>query len=247
MKVGVVFGGMSTEKEVSVMSAKSVLDHLDKEKYEIFPIFIDAEGIWYEYEGMKKIDMVVEYLKKMDVIFPVLHGLYGEDGTIQGMFELLKIPYVGCKVLASSVGMDKVYTKNIFEKAKINQAKYVYVKKYENTDKYIYIDDEYNESIVNLHEIPNIVKTKTNYPVFVKPSNSGSSVGVNKAENDEITHWYNRICSLRTASASAKAMTPPAKWAQRKYLIFLPLQKNVGSQIRKSRFREPTVAHFFVA
>ena len=185
MRVGVVFGGMSTEKDISVMSAKSVLNHLDKNKYEIFPIFIDSDGNWYEYDGMKKIVTVVEFLKSMDVIFPVLHGLYGEDGTIQGMFEMLKIPYVGCRVLASSVGMDKVYTKNIFEKAKINQAKYVYIKKYEGYDKYIYIDDEYNEKDVNLEDIHHIVEEKINYPVFIKPSNSGSSVGVNKAENYE--------------------------------------------------------------
>ncbi len=190
MKVGVVFGGMSTEKDISVMSAKSVLNHLDREKYEIFPIFIDADGNWYEYEGMKKIQTVVEYLKNMDVIFPVLHGLYGEDGTIQGMFEMLKIPYVGCKVLASSVGMDKVYTKNIFEKAKINQAKYVYVKKYNGVDNYIYIDDEFNENPVSLEEVPAIVKNKIDYPVFIKPSNSGSSVGVNKAENDDELKRY---------------------------------------------------------
>lgn len=185
MKLGVVFGGMSTEKDVSVMSAKSVLNNLNKEKYEIFPIFIDENGIWYEYDKMKKIENVMEYLKNMDVIFPVLHGLYGEDGTIQGMFEMLKIPYVGCKVLASSVGMDKVYTKNVFEKAKINQAKYVYVKKYKDTNLYIYIDDEFNEKTLELKDITKIVKNKIDFPVFVKPSNSGSSVGVNKAENDE--------------------------------------------------------------
>ena len=190
MKLGVVFGGMSTEKDVSVMSAKSVLANLNKEKYEIYQIFIDADGTWYEYEGMKKIENVGQYLKSMDVIFPVLHGLYGEDGTIQGMFELLKIPYVGCKVLASSVGMNKVYTKNIFEKAKINQAKYVYLKKYNNSDKYIYVDDEYNENIFELDEIPSIVCKKIYYPVFVKPSNSGSSVGVNKATNDEELKEY---------------------------------------------------------
>ena len=128
INLGVIFGGMSTENEVSVKSAKSVLNNLDLEKYNIFPIYIDKDGIWYQYNDNKKIENIIEYLKKLDVVFPVLHGLYGEDGTIQGLLELLKIPYVGCKVLASSVGMDKVYTKIIFEKAEINQAKYIYIK-----------------------------------------------------------------------------------------------------------------------
>lgn len=183
-KLGVIFGGMSTENEVSVKSGISVLNNLNKEKYDIFPIYIDKDGVWYNYNSMKKIENIVEYLKNIDVVFPVLHGLYGEDGTIQGMLELLKIPYVGCGVLASSIGMDKAYTKVIFEKAKINQAKYLYVKKYKE-DKFIYIDENLNETKIDLNELINIVNKKIKYPIFVKPSNSGSSVGVNKAENDE--------------------------------------------------------------
>ena len=149
-KLGVVFGGMSTENEVSKLSAKSILDNLDKDKYEIYPIYIDTNGEWFKYEENKKIDNVMEYLKSLDVVFPVLHGLYGEDGTIQGLLEILQIPYVGCKVLASSVGMDKAYTKIIFEKAKINQAKYVYIKKYENQENYIYVDENFNERSINI-------------------------------------------------------------------------------------------------
>lgn len=120
----------------------------------------------------------------MDIVFPVLHGLYGEDGTIQGLFEIAGIKYVGCKVLASNVGMDKAYTKIIFEKAKINQAKYLYVKKYENS-KYIYVDKNMDEISINIDELVNLVEEQINYPIFVKPSNSGSSVGVNKSENKE--------------------------------------------------------------
>lgn len=106
-KLGVIFGGMSTENEVSVVSANSILNNLDKEKYEIYPIYIGKDGTWYEYskksddiqlgqfvEHGKEIENVMKYLKNLDIIFPVLHGLYGEDGTIQGLFELLKIPYV---------------------------------------------------------------------------------------------------------------------------------------------------------
>lgn len=183
INLGVIFGGMSTENEVSVKSAKSVLNNLDLEKYNIFPIYIDKYGIWYQYNDNKKIENIIEYLKKLDVVFPVLHGLYGEDGTIQGLLELLKIPYVGCKVLASSVGMDKVYTKIIFEKAEINQAKYIYIKHCKN-DKYLYIDEKMNEFEIDLNDIVDLVNKKIKYPVFIKPSNSGSSVGVNKAKND---------------------------------------------------------------
>lgn len=194
IKIGVIFGGMSTENEVSCISGASVIKHLNKEKYNIFPIYIDKIGNWYkvkiediekfeELENKEHIENITEYLKQMDVIFPVLHGLYGEDGTIQGLFELLKIPYVGCGVLASSVGMDKVYTKLIFEKANINQAEYIYIRKY--NEKYIYIDEEFNERILELEDIAKITNDKLRFPVFVKPSNSGSSVGINKAHNIE--------------------------------------------------------------
>ena len=185
MNLGVIFGGRSTENEVSVKSAKSILQNLSKDKYTIFPIYIDKDGKWYEYKEMKIIENISNYLKQMDVVFPVLHGLYGEDGTIQGMFEILDIPYVGCGVFASSVGMDKVYTKVIFEKAKINQARYVYIKKYKNESQYILVDEEFNECKLEINDLINIIKRKIKYPLFIKPSNSGSSIGVNKAENDE--------------------------------------------------------------
>ena len=193
LKLGVIFGGMSTENEVSCVSGISVIKHLNKEKYEINPIYIDKKGNWFklkiediekegeERENRKTILNIIEYIKEMDVIFPVLHGLYGEDGTIQGLFELLKVPYVGCGVLASSVGMDKAYTKVIFDKANINQTKYVYIRKY-NGD-YIYVDEKFDEQILSIDEISKIVIDKLKFPMFIKPSNSGSSVGINKAHN----------------------------------------------------------------
>lgn len=199
LKLGVILGGMSSEHDVSITSGTSVIKKLDKEKYEIYPIYIDKQGNWYEYtknldeievlevgrqiEEKREITNVIEYLQECDVIFPVLHGLYGEDGTIQGFLELLKKPYVGCKVLGSSIGMDKVYTKVIFDRANINQAKYLYIKKTEQG--YIYIDKEFNEYSYSLNEIAEIVKKELGYPVYVKPSNSGSSVGINKAHNEE--------------------------------------------------------------
>ena len=195
-KLGVVFGGMSTENEVSVVSAESILNNLDREKYEVFPIYIDKQGNWWKYiengqkrefgarvENKEKIENLIEYLKNLDVIFPVLHGLYGEDGTIQGLFELLKIPYVGCRVLASSVGMDKVYTKIVFEKAGLNQTPYEYVRKYKNN--YIYVDKNFNENIMTLKEVVEKITKNLKFPMFVKPSNSGSSVGVRKADTLE--------------------------------------------------------------
>lgn len=204
LKLGVIFGGMSTEHDVSITSGTSVIKNLDKEKYEIYPLYIDKDGNWYEYsKNINDIDVVdveeeikektkiinpIEYLQECDVIFPVLHGLYGEDGTIQGMLELINKPYVGCRVLSSSVCMDKVYSKFIFENSNIDQAKYLYIKSFK--DKYIYIDKEFNEKIVTIDEINSLVEKKLRYPVFIKPSNSGSSIGINKANNKEELEKY---------------------------------------------------------
>ena len=178
IKVAVIYGGMSTEHDVSMVSAQNVIENLNAGKYDIYKIEIAKNGEWLN--NGKKIKNVVEILQKMDVVFPVLHGLYGEDGTIQGMLEMLKVPYVGCKVLASSVCMDKVYTKYILKNAKINQAKFVYIKN-ENT----YVDDDLEEMDLQNDEIIDVVNKKLGFPVFVKPSNSGSSVGVTKANNGE--------------------------------------------------------------
>lgn len=199
IKVGVIFGGQSTEHDVSIVSGTSVIKNLNKEKYEIYPIYIGKNGEWYNYtkpvheieifkigeepKELEKIENVFKELKKVDVVFPVLHGLYGEDGTIQGLLELLKIPYVGCKVLASSICMDKIYAKAIFEKAKLKQAKYITI--YAPKDGYTYIDSEFNQKEKTLEEITSIIEKELIYPVFVKPSNSGSSVGVSKATNSE--------------------------------------------------------------
>lgn len=199
LKLAVIFGGMSTEHDVSIVSGASVLNNLDKEKYEIYPIYIDKNGKWYKYIGniedlaklhvgdgisnIEKIENPIEYLKKCDIAFPVLHGLYGEDGTIQGLLELLKIKYVGCKVLASSVAMDKAYAKIIFEKAGLNQANYVYIHKID--DKYEYIDNNFNVYSMTIDEIVKKITNTLKLPVFVKPSNSGSSVGITKATTEK--------------------------------------------------------------
>lgn len=200
LKIGVIFGGTSSEHDVSKVSGTSVIKNLNKEKYDIISIYIDKDGKWYTYEkpleevtildidadvsnDIKPIDNIEKILNCVDVIFPVLHGLGGEDGSIQGLFEMFKVPYVGCGILASSVGMDKVYTKIIFEKANIKQTKYEYVRKHNNN--YIYIDKEFNEETVNLNELALKIEKNMSYPMFIKPSNSGSSVGINKVTNIE--------------------------------------------------------------
>lgn len=181
IKLGVIYGGTSTEHDVSEMSAKSVIENLDKEKYEIHEIYINKYGKWYEIKDgeQEEIYNLLWTLKELDVIFPVLHGLGGEDGTIQGMLEMLQVPYVGCGVLASSIGMDKAYMKAIFEKAKIPQAPYVYIKKKENG--YIIIKENFDEEEFKLEK----VEEKLKFPMFIKPANSGSSVGVKKANNKD--------------------------------------------------------------
>lgn len=197
MKIGIIFGGKSTEHDVSVVSGTSVIKNIDKQKYEIHPIYIEKDGTWYKYdkkleeidilkigEEVKektKIENIIEQLKKMDVIFPVLHGLDGEDGSIQGMLEMLGIPYVGCRILSSSIGLDKAYTKIVFGKANIKQAKYEYIRKFK--DKYIHVDKEFNEEILTTEEVTEKILESLKFPMFIKPSNFGSSVGISKAEN----------------------------------------------------------------
>lgn len=199
IKLAILFGGKSTEHNISVVSATSVISFLDKSKYIIYPIYIDKNGKYYKYTKdindikvlkvddeipeLEEIDNIFKYLDDIDLVFPVLHGLYGEDGTIQGMLELLGKKYVGCKVLASSICMDKVYAKIIFKTCGIDVAKSMYMKKYK--DKYIYIDDNFNRIVLDKCEINNKIEEYLRYPVFIKPSNSGSSVGVSKVSNSK--------------------------------------------------------------
>lgn len=197
-KVCILFGGKSTEHNVSIVSGTSVISNLDKKKYKIYPVYIDKEGLFYKYNkkvndikilnindtitDLELIENIFEYLKTMDVIFPLLHGINGEDGTIQGMLEIIGVPYVGCKVLSSSLCMDKVYTKVILNSCGIKQAKSMYIKKYK--DNYIYINSNFKEIKFNDKELIEYVKKYLKFPVFIKPSNSGSSVGVNKSLNE---------------------------------------------------------------
>ncbi|MBU3111558.1 D-alanine--D-alanine ligase family protein [Clostridium lacusfryxellense] len=184
-KIAILFGGQSTEHEVSRSSGASVLRNIDQSKYDIYPIGITKEGLWFEYTGaVENIEdgkwETDEYYKiadgqnllfnkEVDVVFPVLHGLFGEDGTIQGMCKLSNIPCVGPGVMASAICMDKIYTKYLLEKFNVKQADYVVVNAFEY--------DQNKELIIDK------IEKKLGYSVFIKPSNGGSSVGISKAHN----------------------------------------------------------------
>lgn len=190
-KLLLICGGQSTEHTISRMSCTSVYRELDKEKYDIALVGIDLAGEWYQLdlknedltkdswlENSKKILDVYGYIRNFDVAFPVLHGLYGEDGTIQGLLELARIPYVGCRVLGSSVSMDKIYTKMILDQAGVKQVKSVYVKR-RYDQQLVVVEKDFSEH----DNVEEIISTKLGYPCFVKASNSGSSVGCYKVND----------------------------------------------------------------
>lgn len=203
LNLAVIFGGQSSEHDISCISVQTVARAINQDAYDITYIGITKEGHWIladsiesiadgswlssETEAILSPDAARKEIilsgkdgvttKRIDVIFPVLHGMYGEDGTIQGLFEMTGIPYVGCGVLASAVGMDKVYTKIIVDDLGINQAEYVLVRA---------ADVEKAESDSSVMDIQvKRVEDKLNYPVFIKPSKAGSSKGVSKAYNRE--------------------------------------------------------------
>ena len=192
-KLLIICGGQSSEHIVSRMSCTSVLNNIHKNLYKITLVGIDKNGTWYLLDQNQKdlakdswlnnsteIKDIFELLKEHDVVFPVLHGMNGEDGTIQGLFELAGIPYVGCRVLGSSVSMDKIYTKKILDTAGIPQVKSLYVKK-RYDDKLVVVDNNFQEH----EEILNIVKKELGFPVFIKASRSGSSVGCFRCNKEE--------------------------------------------------------------
>lgn len=198
LRIGVLFGGRSGEHEVSLVSASSVIAALDRNRYEVIPIGIAPDGRWISTPdslGLLKskagLDADHEVFLapephrqglvqpggdaalQLDVVFPVLHGTYGEDGTVQGLLELADIPYVGAGVLASAVGMDKIVQKQLFVQAGLPVVKYRWFSS--RTAR------EYPASVMK------DVEKKLRYPLFVKPSNTGSSVGITKAhDRDEL-------------------------------------------------------------
>nr|WP_304219409.1 D-alanine--D-alanine ligase [Fredinandcohnia onubensis] len=198
VKLGLLYGGKSAEHKVSLQTALAVIKALDHSKYDIHPIYISEQGEWIRGNQLTgPVDDVKKLVLKeagtpispvslnaelfpaqqsvqnesIDVVFPLLHGPNGEDGTVQGLLELVNIPYVGNGVLASSAGMDKVIMKNIFGQAGLLQAKYA-----------SYIRSEWKQ---NPEEAYTKVEEELGYPCFVKPANLGSSVGISKATNRE--------------------------------------------------------------
>jgi len=203
IRVGVLFGGRSGEHEVSLVSAEHVIRALDKSKYEIIPIGISKKGTWLtqsnplnklKQDQLKelKFEKIItpdptkkslvtvinkyftaknkkfNFFKKLDIVFPILHGTYGEDGTVQGLLELANLPYVGANVLASAIGMDKVIQKKLFQQANLPTVDYIY---------FLKKDFKKNSNLT----IKKAAQLK--FPLFVKPANLGSSVGITKIYN----------------------------------------------------------------
>jgi D-alanine-D-alanine ligase len=193
LRVGVLFGGRSGEHEVSLASAASIIRGLDPQKYEAVPIGITKEGHWLIGEGAQK--MLPEVLRtgqrvvmsadptesalmpldgsprgqKLDVVFPVIHGTFGEDGTMQGLLELAGLPFVGAGVLGSAIGMDKDVAKKLMQVAGISVVPWIAVQR---------ADWEHRPK-----ETRRAVEKKFKYPVFVKPATLGSSVGMTKVHS----------------------------------------------------------------
>jgi D-alanine-D-alanine ligase len=205
IRVGVIYGGRSGEHEVSVRSARSVIEAFDRERYEVVPIAISKEGRWLSpaesaallpdsarvllpenvsgaaealtivgdpsRSGLHRLESQGRgggvAAQQLDIVFPVMHGTYGEDGTIQGLLEMAGLPYVGCGVLASSCGMDKVTMKALFREAGLPICKHVWFRR-----------GEWERAPERVRER---VENEVGYPCFVKPANLGSSVGISKA------------------------------------------------------------------
>lgn len=193
-----MFGGKSTEYEVSLMSACSILPNIDREKYNILTLGVTKDGRWLYYDGdlesirdntwhTKNVRSAVlipdsgekkllvlggtSEHKQIDVIFPIMHGANSEDGTLQGLFEICKIPYVGSGCLSSAVSMDKVFTKLVLNNYGIPQAEFLH-----------FTDTELGKS---LDACVAKIEEKFDYPMFVKPANAGSSIGTGKARERE--------------------------------------------------------------
>src|SRR6185503_6909236 len=196
MRVGVLYGGRSGEHEISLRSAATVVAALDPARYDVVPIAIGKDGRWRTgIESLRLLDDAQRDLKAipdhgievttapeptrhalvplgggaplpLDVVFPVLHGTYGEDGTVQGLFELADVPYVGSGVLASAVGMDKAIMKSVFRDAGIPVCRWLVI----------------HQGAETAEAIAARVAAEIGYPCFVKPANLGSSVGISKVK-----------------------------------------------------------------
>jgi len=211
IRLGVIFGGRSTEHQVSLVSATSVINALDRNKYDIVPIGITPTGQWLSGERSMPLlkdgrssEELVAFLppdptekrlvvkktaksinEKLDVIFPVLHGSYGEDGTIQGLLELADIPYVGASVLGSAVAMDKILQKLVTNQAGIRSVDFLWFKGVDWHSVAETPQPVIANQLANLtqDQILATIEDRLGFPVFVKPPNLGSSVGISKVRN----------------------------------------------------------------
>jgi D-alanine-D-alanine ligase len=204
LRVGVIFGGRSGEHEISIRSARAIVENIDRKKYDVVPIAITKEGKWLPpSDSAQLLPAVVQPLlnssatattgdvallgdpshkglislkgnsqlvaEKLDGVFPALHGTYGEDGTLQGLLEMADVPYVGCGVLASACGMDKVTMKSLFVEAGLPICKHVW-----------FLRSQWRADSA---KVIRTVAREIGFPCFVKPANLGSSVGVSRAKD----------------------------------------------------------------
>lgn len=199
-KLGVIFGGVTCEHDVSVVTGLQLIENVNKEKYEVYPIYIHSDGEWYTGKELLNAHIYKEFekhenaLKKaiippnkkgllilsnglfskneflpLDVVIPAMHGMNGEDGTLQGLLELANIPYTSSGVLGASIGMDKILMKKVYEAHNLPVLPYTY-----------FIRDEWKN---NKEKVLSYIEEKISYPMFVKPSNLGSSIGISKAKD----------------------------------------------------------------
>lgn len=177
-KVLLLFGGNSSEHKVSCLSAKSVLENIDRKMFDIISVGIDEKNDWHIFnddltyleqatwknaENITKVLDIVSFIKDFDIVFPIIHGTNGEDGKLQGFLDLFNIRYVGCQTLSSAVGMDKEFAKIIFKHLNIPQVPSITIK---------YSDYKIND-----------IECALEYPLIVKPANGGSSIGISKVNN----------------------------------------------------------------
>ena len=202
--VAIIFGGCTVEHDVSIVTGLQLIENMNKERYDVTPIYISSSGEWFTGEGLldseiykdfskkssslkrvlitpipsikailhypKKVEILTKKIfKNIDVVVPAIHGMNGEDGTLQGLIELANIPYVGSGVLGSAVGMDKIVMKAVFAGNNLPVLKYTYFLREEWAD--------------NQQAAIESIENKLKYPVFVKPSNLGSSIGITKAKD----------------------------------------------------------------
>jgi D-alanine-D-alanine ligase len=204
-KVGIMFGGRSVEHEVSVITAMQVMENIDRTKYEPVPIYVDKDGKWltgqsllefktFKENNLKDTKRIMlsgvhgdgnlylhpdetgifgkKILDKIDIFFPAFHGTNGEDGSAQGLLELLDLPYAGAGVLASAVGMDKILMKDVYKSNNLPVVEYLWLYR--------------THWASNKDKVINDIEKELGYPVFVKPANLGSSIGISKAKNREM-------------------------------------------------------------